>query len=99
RPPRPPLFPYTTLFRSKAADRGEVFLIPPSIGLSNTILNYDNEKEYYEGTPSGPHGEILRRHGDQIERLPGGFYRHLGRIDDMIDRKSTRLNSSHVSIS
>ena len=67
------------------ADRGEVFLIPPSIGLSNDLLNYDHGKEYYAGLPSGPRGETLRRHGDQLERLGGGYYRHHGRIDDMVN--------------
>ncbi len=65
----------------KPADRGEVYLIPPSIGLSNDLLNYDHAKEYYAGVPQGPGGEVLRRHGDQIERLPGGYFRHHGRID------------------
>ena len=27
----------------------------------------------------------LRRHGDEFERLPGGFYRALGRCDDTMN--------------
>src|SRR5207245_754752 len=31
--------------------RGEVFLVPPSIGLSTELLNYDNDEEYYDNVP------------------------------------------------
>jgi len=78
------------------ADRGEVFLVPPSIGLSNDLLNYDHGREYFAGVPAGPHGEILRRHGDRIERLPGGFYRHLGRIDDMINIGGVKTSAEEI---
>ena len=78
------------------ARRGEVFLVPPSIGLSTDLLNYDNDKEYYAGVPKGPHEERLRRHGDQIERLGGGYYRHLGRIDDMININGVKTSSEEV---
>ena len=80
----------------KVADRGEVFLIPPSIGLSNKLLNYDNEEEYYAGVPAGPHGEMLRRHGDRIERLGGGFFRHLGRADDTININGVKTSSEEI---
>ncbi|MEE9269077.1 MAG: AMP-binding protein, partial [Candidatus Krumholzibacteria bacterium] len=53
---------------------GEIFLVPPSIGLSDELLNRDHHEVYYEGTPTGPGGELLRRHGDQMERLGGGYY-------------------------
>ncbi len=36
----------------RPADKGEVFLIPPSIGLSNSLLNKNHYKTYYEGTPN-----------------------------------------------
>ena len=39
-------------------EEGEVFLIPPSIGLSNTLLNKDHHNTYYEGTPSVPEGSM-----------------------------------------
>jgi acetyl-CoA synthetase len=35
----------------RPSEKGEVFLIPPSIGLSNTLLNKDHYKTYYQGTP------------------------------------------------
>src|SRR5437867_9516284 len=71
QPPRPTLFPYTTLFRSQARaalpgradDRSRSAIAPPAVG----------------DHPALPGG---RRHGAAHE-----------------DRKSTRLNSSHRTIS
>ena len=42
------------------------------------------------------HGDVLRRHGDQIERLGGGYYRHLGRIDDMININGVKTSSEEI---
>jgi acetyl-CoA synthetase len=78
------------------SDRGEVFLVPPSIGLSTRLLNYDHSKEYFTGVPRGPHGEVLRRHGDRLERLHGGFYRHLGRIDDVINIGGVKTSAEEI---
>lgn len=78
------------------AERGEVFLVPPSIGLSNDLLNYDHAKEYFDGVPRGPRGETLRRHGDQVERLGGGFYRHHGRIDDMVNIYGVKSSAEEI---
>ena len=50
-------------------DNGELFLIPPSMGLSNQLLNRDHHEVYFAGTPERPYGTRLRRHGDQVERL------------------------------
>ena len=80
----------------KPADRGEVFLVPPSIGLSNELLNYNHLDEYYAGLPRGPAGELLRRHGDRIERLPGGFFRHRGRVDDVINIHGVKTSVEEV---
>src|SRR3989454_3798971 len=77
-------------------DPGGGFLLPPSIGLSNDLLNYNHAQEYFAGVPAGPHGEILRRHGDRIERLPGGFYRHLGRIDDVINIGGVKTSAEEI---
>ncbi len=87
---------FVLLDEGRPADRGEVFLIPPSIGLSNDLLNYDHAKEYFAGLPRGPHGEVLRRHGDRLERLPGGFYRHHGRIDDMINIHGVKTSAEEI---
>lgn len=72
---------------------GEVFLIPPSIGLSQTLLNRDHEKVYHTDCPAGPSGEVLRRHGDQLARLPGGFFRAQGRADDTMNLGGIKISS------
>src|SRR5690242_21147481 len=70
RPPRPTLFPYTTLFRSSGRGCPAGLDGPPG-----------------EPTRAGSHGRVRRR--------PGGG----GAAAHRRDRKSTRLNSSHMSIS
>lgn len=72
---------------------GELFLIPPALGLSQTLLNRDHDSAYYDGCPDGPHGETLRRHGDQTLRLPGGFYRAQGRADDTMNLGGIKVSS------
>jgi acetyl-CoA synthetase len=74
-------------------EEGEVFLVPPSIGLSQMLLNRDHEEVYYEGCPTGPNGEVLRRHGDQIARLPGGYFRAQGRADDTMNLGGIKVSS------
>ncbi|UCG50708.1 MAG: AMP-binding protein [Candidatus Latescibacterota bacterium] len=80
----------------KPARSGELFIIPPSIGLSNTLLNRDHHEVYYAGTPRGPNGELLRRHGDETEALPGGYYRGRGRADDTMNLGGIKVSSSEI---
>ena len=82
--------------RDQPAQSGELFLVPPSIGLSNTLLNKDQHEVYYEGTPPGPKGELLRRHGDEMEELPGGFYRAHGRADDTMNLGGIKVSSAEI---
>jgi acetyl-CoA synthetase len=74
-------------------DEGEVFLVPPSIGLSQTLLNRDHDEVYYDGCPAGPNGEVLRRHGDQVAALPGGYFRAQGRADDTMNLGGIKVSS------
>ncbi len=78
------------------ADNGELFLLPPSIGLSTALLNQDHHDVYFADTPPGPNGEMLRRHGDQVERLPGGFYRAHGRVDDTMNLGGIKVSSAEI---
>src|SRR3712207_8712263 len=80
RPPRSTLFPYTTLFRSPAA-----------------------QAAFMEAS------RIAHRHGRQValslsdafcvERHRQAFCKLVREEVDILDRKSTRLNSSHANIS
>jgi acetyl-CoA synthetase len=76
-------------------DSGEVYLLGPSIGFSTELLNRDHHREYYAGTPS-PNGEVLRRHGDHIERLPNGYYRAQGRVDDTMNLGGIKVSSAEI---
>src|SRR5256885_2691782 len=67
RPPRSTLFPYTTLFRSRAALDGAVHLVRRDVDEARDL-------------------EVLDRLQQRVDA-------------EDVDRKSTRLNSSHLVIS
>lgn len=75
---------------------GEVFLIPPSIGLSVELLNRDHDEVYFQGAPVGPNGAVLRRHGDEISRLGGGYFQALGRADDTMNLGGIKISSTEI---
>ena len=77
-------------------DNGELFLIPPSMGLSDQLLNRDHHEVYFAGAPERPDGTRLRRHGDQMQRLPGGYYRAHGRVDDTMNLGGIKISSAEV---
>lgn len=74
------------------ATKGEAFLIPPSIGLSTKLLNQDHHKIYFADTPA----VSLRRHGDQLERLPDGYYRAQGRVDDTMNLGGIKVSAVEI---
>ncbi len=76
------------------ASSGELFLVPPSIGLSTELLNRNHHEVYYEGTPETD--EVLRRHGDHMEALEGGYYRAHGRIDDTMNLSGIKVGSAEI---
>ena len=79
------------------ADKGEVFIIPPSIGLSTELLNKDHHQVYFVDTPSlSTSSTPLRRHGDQIERLPNSYYRAHGRTDDTMNLSGIKVSSAEI---
>ncbi len=75
---------------------GEVFLVPPTIGFSTRLLQGDHDRVYYQDTPVGPAGQLLRRHGDHLERLPGGAWRALGRVDDTMNLAGIKVGSAEI---
>src|SRR5689334_23848954 len=85
RPPRSTLFPYTTLFRSR------------------TGLGRQDHSHGFPGYGFGrcAHGGRDRtKPAEELALHPGHFGRNRSSRDDAaLDRKSTRLNSSHSSIS
>lgn len=75
---------------------GEVAIIPPSLGLSTTLLNADHHHVYFEAMPTTQDGKMLRRHGDQIERLPNGYYRITGRMDDTMNIGGIKISAVEI---
>src|SRR5256885_11011730 len=90
RPPRPTLFPYTTLFRSAAELRARGL----RVGLyTSPHLVSVRERVVVNGVPITEEAfadwaGTLQPH---VERLDASFFE--------ADRKGTRLNSSHLVIS
>jgi len=74
---------------------GEVYLIPPSFGLSETLLNRNHIDAYYKGAPVID-GQQLRKHGDQIEQIGENLYRALGRTDDTMNLGGIKVSSAEI---
>src|SRR5689334_24642023 len=85
-PPRPTLFPYTTLFRSRRYYGSFVYFD----GRGEMI---PNENSYCEIDPGG----TKDKWGIPVLRFHWQWSQH--ELRQAADRKSTRLNSSHSSIS
>jgi acetyl-CoA synthetase len=80
----------------KPAQSGEVLLVPPSIGLSNDLLNADHFGVYHAGVPSRKDGTPRRRHGDEIDAIGGGYFRHHGRADDTMNLGGIKVSSVEI---
>lgn len=81
---------------NQPSESGELFLEPPTMGLSVSLLNKDHYNVYFEGTPTGLGGTVLRRHGDQFARLAGGYLRALGRADDTMNLGGIKVSSAEI---
>src|SRR5438445_6448487 len=90
-PPRSTLFPYTTLFRSdgQAAVEG------------NDVANVHGEVDGAKRTIASGAEQIFRRRFAAARWFEAAVtqQRPHGLANRIIDRKSTRLNSSHANIS
>lgn len=76
------------------ADEGELYIVPPSIGLSQSLLHRDHYATYYAEAPRSPStGRPLRKHGDHFRRLPGGYYEAGGRTDDTMNLGGIKVSS------
>src|SRR3712207_7720165 len=84
RPPRSTLFPYTTLFRSKEA---QLVSSEDSLHFDTVFTTTGSVSQYFKII--NPNKEGIRI---SSVRLGGG-------ASSALDRKSTRLNSSHANIS
>lgn len=80
---------------NKTSTKGELFLIPPILGLSNTLLNKNHYEVYYKGTPTYKN-QMLRRHGDELQQLENGYYKALGRVDDAINLGGIKVSPVQI---
>ncbi|MEM8810639.1 MAG: AMP-binding protein, partial [Cyanobacteria bacterium P01_G01_bin.38] len=76
------------------SDEGEAFMVPPSIGLSTTLLNREHHQVYFANTPL--YARPLRRHGDQFKRLANGYYRAQGRVDDTMNLGGIKVSAAEI---
>src|SRR5688572_31194177 len=83
RPPSSPLFPYTTLFRSVLALEGRVRDLE---GVEDAHVDLLPEVGQSAGDADEAHLALIAQLEDLVEAV-------------FVDRKSTRLNSSHSQIS
>ncbi len=75
-------------------DKGALYLVPPSVGLSDRLLNRDHDEIYHGDLPTTD--VPLRRHGDQMERLPNGHHRARGRSDDTMNLGGIKVSSAEL---
>src|SRR5256885_8782606 len=88
RPPRSPLFPYTPLFRSMGEERAAAVAADIDV-----VINSSGKVTF-----NPPLESALRTNVEGIRNVIG-FVRRMKRPALVQDRKSTRLNSSHLVIS
>src|SRR3712207_7559881 len=88
RPPRSTLFPYTTLFRSHSQQRRAAH--PHALVAAGQVVELEQEavEQHAEGQRQHAEEDLLVAGTERAEKIFFG-----------IDRKSTRLNSSHANIS
>ena len=65
------------------------------MGLSTKLLNKNHFEEYYKNTPTYK-GQLLRRHGDELEELENGYYKAQGRVDDAMNLGGIKVSSIQI---
>ncbi|MEM6840880.1 MAG: AMP-binding protein [Bacteroidota bacterium] len=84
----------------KPRQAGEVFIVPPAIGLSQKLLNRNHHEAYYAGSPTLDNGRLLRKHGDNYQILgklnQTTFYRSQGRADDVMNLGGIKVSAVEI---
>src|SRR5699024_11227021 len=95
--PRSTLFPYTTLFRSEVEEIANNSEAPT---FENTIVAMEKSGRLLSRAASVFYNLASAHTNDQIQEIQKEMAPKLAaHSDNILDRKSTRLNSSHVSTS
>src|SRR5207253_7661999 len=95
-PPTPTLFPYTTLFRSEPASEFILTYFGPEIESAASGDTGGNYKSLLQQFAQREHGVTPTYH---LMDEKGPDHSKCFKMSASQDRKSTRLNSSHVAIS
>jgi len=74
---------------------GEIGLFPTYFGASHRLLNADHDAVYFKGMPFYK-GMRLRRHGDVLERIAGGYYKAHGRSDDTMNLGGIKTSAIEI---
>jgi len=80
---------------NEVSTKGELFIIPPIMGLSTSLLNRNHFKVYHQDTPTFE-GELLRRHGDALQQLENGYYKAQGRVDDAMNLGGIKVSAVQI---
>jgi acetyl-CoA synthetase len=85
----------------ESGEIGQVFLVPPVLGISQSLLNKNHHEEYYAGCPLSPSGKVLRRHGDAFlkdkqiyDNSP--IFRSTGRVDDAMNIGGIKVSAVEI---
>lgn len=76
---------------------GEVGLLPIYMGATDRLLNADHEDVYFKGMPMYK-GMHLRRHGDIVKRMVGGYFAVQGRADDTMNLGGIKTSSIEIEL-
>src|SRR3712207_8074843 len=113
RPPRSTLFPYTTLFRSRACNQLYLQSVKGKqpawvakyldAGKPPELVEFSRSKQFRDDIPQVIRPDLILTETGvtiaEIDSVPGGIGLTAWLNQTYADRKSTRLNSSHANIS
>jgi acetyl-CoA synthetase len=82
---------------AEEGEPGEIFIKPPSVGLSERLANVDksHDDEYYNNCPVHPDGSVLRRHGDGVAQV-AGLLKSMGRTDDAMNLGGIKVGATDI---
>lgn len=75
------------------------FANTPSLNLQTQPPELTQEDPFSRSSLLAPHSSLstpLRRHGDYLERLPNGYYRMGGRVDDTMNLGGIKVSAAEI---
>jgi acetyl-CoA synthetase len=81
--------------KGEESRKGEVFIVPPIMGLSTDLINKNHHETYYKDVPKYK-GKILRNHGDEFRIASNGYFIANGRVDDTMNLGGIKVSSIQI---